>query len=160
MVTSTFLRRVPSLPVTVRRWPGPKASEIWPVWEEVRGKSVKVRVVPCRVSVAENWVSGLVASKSGVTRVWRLWSNSMRRSLLSICGLGEGLGGFVWAEFQPADRISRVRVVRARAWGRVIGGGYRSGIGIGFSCLVQRIANDSIYFCFIGIVKRISRWAG
>ena len=28
-----------------------------------------------------------------------------------------------------------------------------------FMLLVQMIANDSIYFCFIGIVKRISRWA-
>jgi hypothetical protein len=29
-----------------------------------------------------------------------------------------------------------------------------------FMLLVQIISNDSIYFCFIGIVKRISRWAG
>jgi hypothetical protein len=26
--------------------------------------------------------------------------------------------------------------------------------------LVQMIANDSIYLCFVGIVKRISRWVG
>jgi hypothetical protein len=53
--------------------------------------------------------------------------------LLSIWGLGEGWGvAFVCAEFEPRERISRVRVVRARAWGRVIGGGYQWGIGIGF----------------------------
>src|SRR5271155_3702253 len=154
MVTSTFLRRVPLLPVTVRRWAGPKASEIWSVWLEVRAKSVQVRVAPSRVSEAENWVSGLVA-KSGVTRVWRLWSNSMRRSLLWICGLvpeSTEAGGcgvlFGCPAFRPKGRISRTSVVRARAGGRVMGTGI---------VLNGRIANDSIYFCFIGIVKGISR---
>src|ERR1700733_15639408 len=138
MVTSTFLRRVPLLPITVRRWPGPNASEIWSVWVEVRAKSVQVRVAPCRVSEAENWVSGL-AAKSGTTRVWRLGSNSMRRRLLSIWGLGEGWGvAFVCAEFEPRERISRVRGVRARAWGGGIGGGDQRGFGIGCSCFWSR----------------------
>src|SRR6202050_3356755 len=123
MVTSTFWRRVPSLPVTVRRWAGPKVSEVCPVLAEVRVKSVKVRVAPSRVSEAENGVSGFVA-KSGTTRVWRWWSNSIRRNLLSICGLVEesiaadGCGAsFVCPGFQPKSRTSSARVVRARAGG-------------------------------------------
>src|SRR5580658_1697896 len=140
MVTSTFLRTAPLLPVTVRRWAGPKASEICSVWAEVRAKSVQVRLAPCRISEAENWVSGFVAAKSGVTRVWRLWSNSMRRSLLWICGLAEestaaGGGGalVVCAGVRPKGRISRARVVRARTGGRVIVAGYQRGIGAGLS---------------------------
>ena len=39
---------------------------------DAMAKSAKVRVVLSRVSEAENWVSGLVGAKSGVTRVWRL----------------------------------------------------------------------------------------
>jgi hypothetical protein len=58
-----------------------------------------------------------------------LWSNSMRRMLLSICGLAEestavGVGAwFVCPGFEAKDRVSRVRVVRARASGRVMVGG-------------------------------------
>src|SRR5580692_8774553 len=138
MVTSTFLRRVPSLPVTVRRWAGPKASEICSVLAEVRAKSVKVRVAASRVSEAENWTSGFVAATSGTTRVWRLWSNSTRRSLLSICGSEEesiGVGGFgaffVCPGVEVKDRTNRARVVRARAGGRVIVGGHQRRIGVG-----------------------------
>src|ERR1700683_233371 len=162
MVTSTFWRRVPSLPVTVRRWAGPKVSEVCPVLAEVRVKSVKVRVAPSRVSEAENGVSGFVA-KSGTTRVWRWWSNSIRRNLLSICGLVEesiaadGCGAsFVCPGFQPKGRTSSASVVRARAGGRVMvggyrAGGYRRGIGIGLSW--TRVASElrTIPFTFVGL---------
>jgi hypothetical protein len=103
--------------------------------------------VPSRVSEAENWVSGFVWAKSGVTRVWRLWSNSTRRSLLSICGLAEELTAadccgtlFVCPGFQPKGTISRASVVSARAGGRVMIGGYQRGIGVGLSWL--RAANN------------------
>jgi hypothetical protein len=115
-------------------------------------KSVQVRVAPVSVSEGENGTSGLVAV-SGTTRLWRLWSNSMRRSLLSICGLEEesaetgellGCAALVGLGLDAKDRIRSAAVITA-SMRRRVGGVFMGG----------RIANDSIYFCFIGIVKGI-----
>jgi hypothetical protein len=92
-------------------------------------KSVQVRVAPVSVSEGENGTSGLVAV-SGTTRLWRLWSNSMRRSLLSICGLEEesaetgellGCAALVGLGLDAKDRIRSAAVITASMRRRVGG---------------------------------------
>src|ERR1700691_2253740 len=88
----------------------------------------------------------------------------MRRSLLSICGLVEesteaGAGGFgalfVCPAVRPKGTISRASVVRARAGGRVIVGGYQRRIGIEWSWC--RVATPLRTIPFTFVLLRLSR---
>ena len=73
-------------------------------------KSVKVRVVPSRVSEAENWTSGFVAAKSGsysgVEVVIEFYAEELAFDLRPGRGIDGGwrTRGFVCLSGTPAER--------------------------------------------------------
>src|ERR1017187_3715190 len=124
IVTEMSLRKSADLPVSDSRSPAPNASVTRSRWLALKAKSLQVRM-PVTVSDAENGVRSFgFEPNNATTRLWRLRSNSIRRTELwiarSVAALTALAGTDFWTEpssraLQPGRAmLSKTQYAKAR----------------------------------------------